>query len=48
MEFSETQSGSKKAGRVLLRCERRGAEFEVYDGADYPNMPQAPEGDAFQ
>lgn len=47
MEFSETQSGSKKAGRVLLRCERRGAEFEVYDGADYPNMPQAPEGDAF-
>lgn len=35
MEFSETQSGSKKAGRVLLRCERRGAEFEVYDGADY-------------
>lgn len=47
MEFSETQSGSKKAGRVLLRCERRGAEFEVYDGADYPNMPQASEGDAF-
>ena len=47
MEFSETQSGSKKAGKVLLRCERRGAEFEVYDGADYPNMPQAPEGDAF-
>lgn len=47
MEFSETQSGSKKVGRVLLRCERRGAEFEVYDGADYPNMPQAPEGDAF-
>ena len=47
MEFSKTQSGSKKAGRVLLRCERRGAEFEVYDGADYPNMPQAPEGDAF-
>ena len=47
MEFSETQSGSKKVGKVLLRCERRGAEFEVYDGADYPNMPQAPEGDAF-
>ena len=47
MEFSETQSGSKKAGRVLLRCERRGAEFEVYDGADYPNTPQASEGDAF-
>lgn len=47
MEFSETRSGSKKAGKVLLRCERRGAEFEVYDGADYPNMPQAPEGDAF-
>lgn len=35
MEFSETRSGSKKAGKVLLRCERRGAEFEVYDGADY-------------
>lgn len=34
MEFSETRSGSKKVGRVLLRCERRGAEFEVYDGAD--------------
>lgn len=47
MEFSETRSGSKKAGKILLRCERRGAEFEVYDGADYPNMPQAPEGDAF-
>lgn len=47
MEFSETRSGSKKVGKVLLRCERRGAEFEVYDGADYPNMPQAPEGDAF-
>lgn len=47
MEFSETQSGSKKAGRVLLRCERRGAVFEVYDGADYPNTPQASEGDAF-
>ena len=47
MEFSETRSGSKKVGRVLFRCERRGAEFEVYDGADYPNMPQAPEGDAF-
>lgn len=47
MEFSETRSGSKKVGRILLRCERRGAEFEVYDGADYPNMPQAPEGDAF-
>lgn len=47
MEFSETRSGSKKAGKILLRCERRGAEFEVYDGADYPNMPQASEGDAF-
>ena len=47
MEFSETRSGSKKVGRVLLRCERRGAEFEVYDGADYPNTPQASEGDAF-
>lgn len=47
MEFSGTRSGSKKAGKILLRCERRGAEFEVYDGADYPNMPQAPEGDAF-
>ena len=47
MEFSETRSGSKKAGKILLCCERRGAEFEVYDGADYPNMPQAPEGDAF-
>ena len=35
MEFSETRSGSKKAGKILLRCERRGAEFEVYDGADY-------------
>lgn len=35
MDYSETQSGSKKAGRILLRCERRGAEFEVYDGADY-------------
>lgn len=34
MEFSETRSGSKKVGKVLLRCERRGAEFEVYDGAD--------------
>lgn len=44
MEFFETRSGSKKVGRVLLRCERRGAEFEVYDGADYPNMPQAPGG----
>lgn len=41
MEFSETQSGSKKAGRVLLRCERRGAEFEVYDGADYSHMKKA-------
>lgn len=38
MEFSETRSGSKKAGKVLLRCERRGAEFEVYDGADYPDV----------
>lgn len=38
MEFSETRSGSKKVGRVLLRCERRGAEFEVYDGADYDEM----------
>lgn len=47
MEFSETRSGSKKVGKVLLRCERRGAEFEVYDGADYPNTPQASEGDAF-
>lgn len=41
MEFSETQSGSKKVGRVLLRCERRGAEFEVYDGADYSHMKKA-------
>ena len=47
MEFSETRSGGKKVGKVLLRCERRGAEFEVYDGADYPNTPQASEGDAF-
>lgn len=47
MEFSETRSGSKKAGKILLRCERRGAEFEVYDGADYPNTPQASEGDAY-
>lgn len=47
MEFSETWSDSKKVGKVLLRCERRGAEFEVYDGADYPNTPQASEGDAF-
>ena len=38
MEFSETRSGSKKVGRVLLRCERRGAEFEVYDGADYRDL----------
>ena len=38
MEFSETRSGSKKAGKILLRCERRGAEFEVYDGADYTDI----------
>lgn len=47
VEYSEDPKDHKKSGKVLLRCEHRGAEFGVYAGEDYPDTPELTEGKAF-